>query len=493
MPTLWRQPFCTQVCPSLQATTPLCYSRPMPLTSVMTTSHHSAWIPALILVQSRDTALGRFVCLFAGAGRRALEGQGPTLLHHEAPILSSDWTGGRCRGAGRSAAGRLALQIQWSPKYSPFAPPPLAYSLHSRFLLHAYILFLLSTACMRDLPACQHLASQLTLTVQRHSMFPCKPPGVPTDLWALELPSILGAAHSDFPSSPEPSSPSASEPGQETGTDSPALQQPADASVGSLSAAHQYAPDSDSLAPPLASADVLSLDISDTEDPHSPVIQVSASSTADSYTYDWNVPSAALRLVLDLQDVPPHLWQSPAPPSALAAESKAYALLHQGFATFEDIAELLDYLPGCQHAKRRRQHCDVGLPRQCSFSAGAFTFSHSTGIQLSTMKYPLVVQLLTSIVRGACPGIQFSSITLQRNVLVRMHTDKHNEHGRRASLHHAAVGRAVVSGSNMTMGPMLWTSAPARAPCSESPGPTYAFRLISGMPRLPGHPAIALS
>ena len=43
------------------------------------------------------------------------------LLHHEAPVLSSDWTGDHCRGAGRPAAGRLALQIQWSPKYSSCA------------------------------------------------------------------------------------------------------------------------------------------------------------------------------------------------------------------------------------------------------------------------------------------------------------------------------------------------------------------------------------
>ena len=114
-------------------------------------------------------------------------------------------------------------------------------------------------------------------------------------------------------------------------------------------------------------------------------------------------------------------------PSVLVAESKAYALLHLGYATFDDIEALLDSLQGHQHAKRRKQQCEVGHPRQCSFSAGAFTFSFSTGIQRNTTSFPFVVQVLTSIIRGACPGVQFSSLTIQRNVQVRMHTDKYNE------------------------------------------------------------------
>ena len=131
--------------------------------------------------------------------------------------------------------------------------------------------------------------------------------------------------------------------------------------------------------------------------------------------------------MFDLTAVPSDLWRSPAPPAVLVAESQAYALLHQGYATFDDIEALLDSLPGHQHAKRRKQQCEVGHPRQCSFSAGAFTFSFSTGIQRDTTSFPLVVQVLTSILRGACPGIQFSSLTIQRNVQVRMHTDKYNE------------------------------------------------------------------
>ena len=43
------------------------------------------------------------------------------LLHDEVPVLSFTWSGDHCRGAGRPAAGRLALQIQWSSKYSSCA------------------------------------------------------------------------------------------------------------------------------------------------------------------------------------------------------------------------------------------------------------------------------------------------------------------------------------------------------------------------------------
>ena len=133
-----------------------------------------------------------------------------------------------------------------------------------------------------------------------------------------------------------------------------------------------------------------------------------------------------LKLVLDFADAtqdPQHLQP---PPIILAAESKVFTLLQSGFATFEDIGELLDCLPICQHATRSRQKCETGHPRQCTFSAGAYAFVHSTGIQLSTDRFPVVVQLLTSIMRGACPGVQFSSLTLRRNVQVQMHADKNN-------------------------------------------------------------------
>ena len=271
-------------------------------------------------------------------------------------------------------------------------------------------------------PSLQHV-----LTVQWHSMLPCRPPGISDELWALELPSILGVAHSDLPDSPEPSSPSALPDHPEPGPVHPVSPRQDASPAGPHTTLHRHVPSTSSCEPHSTSADVLLLDLSATEDDHSPDTQVPAKLAVDSYDSEWNVPSPDLKLVLDLTAVPSDLWRSPAPPTVLVAESQAYALLHQGYATFDDIEALLDSLPGHPHAKRRKQQCEVGHPRQCSFSAGAFTFSFSTGIQRNTTSFPLVVQVLTSILRGACPGIQFSSLTIQRNVQVRMHTDKYNE------------------------------------------------------------------
>ena len=105
---------------------------------------------------------------------------------------------------------------------------------------------------------------------------------------------------------------------------------------------HRHVPSTSSCEPHSTSADVLLLDLSDTEDDHSPDTQVPAKLAVDSYDSEWNVPSPDLKLVFDLTAVPSDLWRSPAPPTVLVAESQAYALLHQGYATFDDIEALLD-------------------------------------------------------------------------------------------------------------------------------------------------------
>ena len=122
-------------------------------------------------------------------------------LHHEAPAPFSDRTGDHCRGPTR-AANSVESQIFFvrllAACFQPCTIGPLC-------LTHAHSLSLLLHVC---LPAAS-LSMQHVLTVQWHSMLPCRPPGVSEELWALELPSILGVAHSDFTDSPEPSSPSA--------------------------------------------------------------------------------------------------------------------------------------------------------------------------------------------------------------------------------------------------------------------------------------------
>ena len=66
---------------------------------------------------------------------------------------------------------------------------------------------------------------------------------------------------------------------------------------------------------------------------------------------------------------------------------------------------------------------------QRSFSAGTFAIGGLFGIQNTTISHPWTTVLLTSILRGADPLHRFSSLTLQRNVMVHMHQDNNNEPG----------------------------------------------------------------
>ena len=163
-------------------------------------------------------------------------------------------------------------------------------------LTHAYSLSLHLHVC---LPAAS-LSMKHVLTVQWHSMLPCRPPGVSDELWALELPSILGVAHSDFPHSPEPSSPSALPAHTEPGPEHPVSPRPDASPAGPHTTSHRHVPGTSSYEPHSTSADVFLLDSSDTEEPHSPDTQVPATLAVDSYVSEWNVPSPDLKLVFDL-------------------------------------------------------------------------------------------------------------------------------------------------------------------------------------------------
>ena len=328
--------------------------------------------------------------------------------------------------------------------------------------------FIAFSLFLHALPVHQFCFNSRCDLARRHDMLPRKPAGVSDELWTLELPSILGTAHGGCHDSPEP--PPTPSPAQSPGVCRGFCVTAASRPVGQRipSAAHSAAPHSGSTAPLNDSAAVLFPDLSDTEAESCAVTQVPMPFTVDSYTYDWNVSSAKLKLVLDFADATQDLQHIQPPPTFLAAESKAFAMLQSGFATFEDIGELLDCMPSCQHAKRRKQMCETGHPRQCTFSAGAYTYAHSTGIQLSTARFPPVVQLLTSIIRGACPGVQFSSLTHQKNVQVQMHTDKNNASGYESII-------------------IPW------ALCSEPPGLTSVSLRFSGMQLPRGHLEIARS
>ena len=85
-------------------------------------------------------------------------------------------------------------------------------------------------------------------------------------------------------------------------------------------------------------------------------------------------------------------------------------------------------MPEKTSAKRRGPLCLDGDNRKC-FSTGAFTFSHSTGVQTNATLFPRVTAALAGIMRGMCPEAVFASLTLQRNIQLQCHRDIGNEPG----------------------------------------------------------------
>ncbi|CAE7818602.1 unnamed protein product, partial [Symbiodinium sp. KB8] len=102
--------------------------------------------------------------------------------------------------------------------------------------------------------------------------------------------------------------------------------------------------------------------------------------SADSFITDWNVPSPALRLQLD---------------------SSAY-----------NLEELL-MVKTCAKLKKGQIESH---PWPKNLSAAAFTYAFSTGVHLSTAAHPIVVRLITAIIRAMCPDMHFSSFILERMV-----------------------------------------------------------------------------
>ena len=226
-------------------------------------------------------------------------------------------------------------------------------------------------------------------------MLPHKPPEVSDEDWELELPSILGSAHPDFRGPAETPSPRslisvASDPSSLQLTRSP-------------QSTVLYATDSP---------------------PHTPrSFQADIDTSADTPFQEWNIPGTYTELILDVSapaSLPPPLAQDP------TAEHLAHFFLQTGKASFHDISRLLDLLPEKTSAKRRGPLCLDGDNRKC-FSTGAFTFSHSTGVQNNATLFPRVTSALAGIMKGMCPEATFASLTLQRNLQLQCHRDIGNE------------------------------------------------------------------
>ena len=249
-------------------------------------------------------------------------------------------------------------------------------------------------------------------------MLPTRPEGISEELWNLELPSILGPAHAGFYEPSEPSTPPLSplssqftqldeETDDEMSVDAHLLVSPALHTAGTLDG-----------------PDVALVSSTATTSLPAPALG-STITSPDTHLQDWNVAESQMYLVL----APLSHLVLPGLSSPLnEADHLAHGILHAGVARFHDIVQLLDLLPSATHAKRRKHKCEQ-LQGQRSFSAGAFAIGGLFGVQNSTSSYPWTTMLLTSILRGADPYHKFSSLTLQRNVLVHLHQDNNNEPG----------------------------------------------------------------
>ena len=222
-------------------------------------------------------------------------------------------------------------------------------------------------------------------------MLPSKPPDVSDEDWELELPSILGSAHPDFHGPAE--------------TPSPRSLISVASDRSSLQSTVLYAADTP---------------------PHIPrSSQDNTATSADTPFLEWNIPDTYAELTLDvsvLTSLPSPLEPDP------TAEHLAHFFLQTGKAFFHDISRLLDLLPEKTSAKRRGPLCLDGVNREC-FSTGAFTFSHSTGVQNNVTLFPRVTAALAGIMRGMCPEADFASLMLQRNIQLQCHRDIGNEPG----------------------------------------------------------------
>ena len=120
------------------------------------------------------------------------------------------------------------------------------------------------------------------------------------------------------------------------------------------------------------------------------------------------------------------------PPASLLAESKAYTVLQSGFATFEDIGDLLDLLPNCLRAKRRRQLSGTAHPRQ---------------LQTNTEKFP-------SFPRSRSNATFRSRCTWAKTMSEDM----------TASSYHVGAGKEAVFGYSTMAAPTRWTAHQGREP-----------------------------
>ena len=113
------------------------------------------------------------------------------------------------------------------------------------------------------------------------------------------------------------------------------------------------------------------------------------------------------------------------------AEQMAFELLQGGSADITQLAQLVELLPVQPTPKRRKAITNAYADGLC-FTAGLYTFASMSGLATKTSQFPWIASLLGSIVRGAAPHLQFTTISLHRNLLMQPHVDSGNQPGSRS-------------------------------------------------------------
>ena len=107
------------------------------------------------------------------------------------------------------------------------------------------------------------------------------------------------------------------------------------------------------------------------------------------------------------------------------AEVRSRELLQLGAVSGRSISSLVDLLP---HAGRPIQqepgHGYMQQPRH--FSTGAYAHGPNAGLMRSMQDFPHTSLLLARIIRSCAPENTFSSLSLTRNLMSRMHRDSYN-------------------------------------------------------------------
>ena len=253
-------------------------------------------------------------------------------------------------------------------------------------------------------------------------MIPQRPPHVSQELWDLELPSILGVAHSsarDLEDEEDGDDDAAGD-----GTTLQRLATPLDDDSWLLPSDSTLVPLELEPEPVLTCANEPVLTVDDSSDEAEVAQPASLSSEAD-WGDVWNMDGETqyypLRLLTD--SLPPLVTrESP------MIEQLSCLICSRGGCDTSQLAQLCRLLPEQKTAKRRRTTVtdgDTGL-HQCTFSVGAFAIGGCIGVQRNTYDFPWTTLCLTSLLNQVCSTHKYSSCSLLKNTMHFMHRDSGN-------------------------------------------------------------------